>query len=95
MDKVAFFFCVKGVGLCEIYREYLKMGKFLLLMGKISRKMSRFEHSILYLKKGLEYLWRERTAVAEDLEVEIYDQLSQCYLQMNMVEESKTFGQKY
>ena len=42
LEKIGFFFCSKAISLCEIYQEYLKMGKFLFLMGKIARKMSRF-----------------------------------------------------
>lgn len=52
-DKLAYFFGVKGITLCEFYQKYLQMGKFLYLLGKISRRLGRLEHSIIFLKKGL------------------------------------------
>lgn len=47
----------------------MQLGKFLYLIGKIARKIGRLEHSIIMLKKSLEYLWYERKQEAYDIEV--------------------------
>lgn len=65
------------------------------MMGRVTRRLSWFDRSIVLLKKALEYIWRDRGRLSNDIEVGLYDELSHCYLQMNMVDESKIFAQKY
>ena len=58
--KVALFFAATAVDICEFYKIYDKVGRFLLMIAKVLRKVLKYEDSVLVLKKSLEYVWLER-----------------------------------